>query len=120
MRPLALLAVPLLGLAATGCMGEKAASPSSAPAYSDKGPLGERGQALPPPAEGAGGACNPDEAKPFIGKRGTDVADQARVAADAESVRLIKPGQAVTMDFRTDRLNLKLDDMGIVTAVTCG
>jgi hypothetical protein len=118
MRRLALIALPLLAVAATGCMGEKTTPVSSG--YADKGPLGERGQALPPPAEGAGGACNPDEAKPFVGKRGTDVVDQARVAADAETVRLIKPGQAVTMDFRTDRLNLKLDDMGIVIAVTCG
>ena len=35
-------------------------------------------------------------------------------------VRYIRPGDAVTMDFRPDRTNIELDDAGIVTRVYCG
>lgn len=35
-------------------------------------------------------------------------------------VRVIRPGRAVTMDFRADRLNIMLNEGEIVTAVSCG
>ena len=41
-------------------------------------------------------------------------------AAEAESVRTIRPGQAVTMEFSAGRLNLQLDDANMIVAVTCG
>jgi hypothetical protein len=82
-------------------------------------PLFKQGTALKPPADFAP-SCSADSAKGFIGKPGDGNADRARVAADADAVRVIRPGQAVTMDYRAERLNLKLDAKGIVTAVTCG
>lgn len=44
----------------------------------------------------------------------------ARDAAHAKTVRVIRPGQAVTMDFRDDRLNLYLDEQGKVSRASCG
>jgi len=50
----------------------------------------------------------------------------AAVEADAKkqsgltNVRVIRPGMAVTMDFRPDRLNIDLDDKGVVTGFRCG
>lgn len=82
-------------------------------------PLFKQGTALKPPADFAP-SCSADSARSFIGKPGESNADKARMAADADAVRVIKPGQAVSMDYRAERLNLKLDDKGIVTAVTCG
>jgi len=35
-------------------------------------------------------------------------------------VRMIRPGQAVTMDFREDRLNIEFDAAGRVLRVFCG
>ncbi|WP_170162041.1 I78 family peptidase inhibitor [Paracoccus siganidrum] len=34
--------------------------------------------------------------------------------------RIISPGQAVTMDFNPNRLNLHVDDKGWIQQVTCG
>ena len=46
----------------------------------------------------------------------------AQVIADTHSrtARVIRPGQAVTMDFRGDRVNLMLDTQDRVDKVTCG
>ena len=35
-------------------------------------------------------------------------------------MRIIRPGDAVTMDFRTDRVNFDLDASGTITRVWCG
>ena len=35
-------------------------------------------------------------------------------------VRIIEPNTAVTMDYVTDRLNIHVDDEGIILKVTCG
>lgn len=45
---------------------------------------------------------------------------QAQEQANARTVRVIKPGMAVTMDYRTDRLNVELDDANKITALRCG
>ena len=45
-------------------------------------------------------------------------------AADAISapsdMRIIRPGQAVTMDFRADRLNIELDEDDQISRIFCG
>ncbi|RVT89499.1 I78 family peptidase inhibitor [Sphingomonas crocodyli] len=102
-----------------------AAPKADAGKYKDKGPFGERGTALAPPTDtpadpAEGTACNLDAARAFIGKPGAQIADEARAAAGARSVRVIKPDTMVTMDFRPDRLNLKTDDAGVVKDVSCG
>jgi hypothetical protein len=55
---------------------------------------------------------------------GEPVGDElvAKVQADTHSraVRVIRPGQAVTMDFRGDRVNVMLDGHDKVERVTCG
>ena len=38
----------------------------------------------------------------------------------ARSLRRIGPGDAVTMDFRADRLNVAYDARHVVTRITCG
>ena len=35
-------------------------------------------------------------------------------------VRVIRPGDAVTMDFRPDRVNFKIDDNETIQAIDCG
>lgn len=64
--------------------------------------------------------CQADKGQWAIGQ----IADEALVAkvqADtaAERVRVIKPGMAVTMDYREDRLNLEVDADNRVRAVRC-
>lgn len=63
-------------------------------------------------------------AEPGAWAIGEPVGDElvAKVQADTHSraVRVIRPGQAVTMDFRGDRVNVMLDGHDKVERVTCG
>jgi len=76
-----------------------------------------------PPAEkpAAEGACNANAANAIIGKAYTaDAIEKARIASGSKTVRVIRPGMAVTMDYRIDRLNVDLDEKDVVTGVHCG
>ena len=65
--------------------------------------------------------CQPDPGQRFVGQAASeDVVEQARAATGANSVRVLKPGMAATMDFRDDRLNLHLDDHDVIVRVACG
>lgn len=37
-----------------------------------------------------------------------------------EAARIIRPGTAVTQDFRPDRLNVELDENDVITRIACG
>lgn len=65
--------------------------------------------------------CRAGAAQRFVGapfRQG--VARQAQRAAGARSVRVLYPGQAATMDYRADRLNIQVGERNIVRGVTCG
>lgn len=65
--------------------------------------------------------CDADAAKAAIGQPSSDaVVEQARIAAGAKSTRVLRPNQPATMDFRDDRLNVRLDDVGVVKSLDCG
>ena len=65
--------------------------------------------------------CQADPGQRFVGQAASeDIVEQVRVATGANSVRVLKPGEAATMDFRDDRLNLHLDDHGVIVTVSCG
>jgi len=38
----------------------------------------------------------------------------------SNTVRVIRPGMAVTMDYIAKRLNIEVDDAGTITRVSCG
>ena len=65
--------------------------------------------------------CNADGAKFAIGQPASAQLETAsRVHAGAESVRILKPNQVVTLEFNGGRLNLVVDARNRVTAVRCG
>jgi hypothetical protein len=72
-----------------------------------------------PPADA--GACDDVQAQWLVGKTPAE-ADllQAQKDAGASTTRVLKPGQAVTMEFRADRLNAEVDEKGVVSSVRCG
>lgn len=76
----------------------------------------------PPAAPDMAAQCNADAAQSFVGKEATDatVADAKAAAGAKGDVRVIKPGQPVTMDFRGDRLNVEVDERNLVVRITCG
>ena len=65
--------------------------------------------------------CQAEPGQRFVGQPATDaVVAQAKAATGANSVRVLKPGMAMTMDYRDDRLNLELDADGAIAKVGCG
>ncbi|MCR6664069.1 MAG: I78 family peptidase inhibitor [Luteimonas sp.] len=67
------------------------------------------------------GECNADAVQSFVGQEATqDAIERARVESGAATVRALKPGDAGTMDFRPDRLDIALDENSIIQTLHCG
>lgn len=65
--------------------------------------------------------CRAAGAQAELGKIVDDkVADDARYAAGAMRTRIIRPGQAVTMDADPQRLNIEVDETGRIRRLRCG
>jgi hypothetical protein len=68
-----------------------------------------------------GHACNVAKAKRLVGrKRSPALEAEALRLTGAGSVRWIPLGAMVTMDYRPDRLNLRLDRRSRILSVNCG
>ncbi len=73
------------------------------------------------PSADAPKQCDAAAAQWAVGKAADQaLVDKAVSDSGSSSARVIKPGQAVTMDFREDRLNIEVDAANNVTAVRCG
>ncbi len=67
------------------------------------------------------GECDAAPAQRYVGQKADSTVVQAALTATrAKQVRVIKPDMMVTMDFRSDRLNVRVDDDGKIIAITCG
>ncbi len=78
---------------------------------------------MPPPGAAPlpGGMCNADAASWAVGRAPTpDVVERARGDSHSASVRVIRPGDVVTMDFRGDRLNITVNDRDAIIGLKCG
>ena len=122
MRLRPILMPTALALALAACAG------TPEPTAEELGPFAQ--EPAPPPAMDEPAPPTPEE-PPMDCKLDTlgwtkgQLADEALVAkakaeAGAERVRVIKPGMAVTMDYRGDRLNIDVDADNRVTRVHCG
>jgi hypothetical protein len=49
-----------------------------------------------------------------------ELLEKARVAAKATAARFLRPNQPITLEYLGTRLNLGLDDNGIVRLASCG
>lgn len=80
---------------------------SSPPSHREAAPP-PAGQATAPPAPGT--ACRPQALAALTGQPATQaVIDKAMRDAGARTARVVKPGMAVTMDYREDRLTVHVD-----------
>lgn len=81
-------------------------------------------QPTPPdrlPPGGLDGKCDAKAAQAYVGKTASpDVMAQAKAAAGASHVRILKPGQMVTMEYSAGRLNLDVDANNVITSARCG
>jgi len=74
-----------------------------------------------PPGFSESGGCREEKARSAVGEPYSDeLAERARQASGARVTRRVQPGGPDTMELRTDRLNLEVDQSGIVRAVRCG
>lgn len=107
----ALLALPLSLLAACSSSPEKPqdrAPDSSTTAFSE-------------PSADEGSLCDADPVHDLIGQQLDDeLAVEARDRADARFLRITRPNQPGSMDYHPQRLNIAIDQDGVVLQVSCG
>lgn len=80
---------------------------------------------LPPPPlarpDMGPSACGANRIKPFVGRQATPaVRTEVARTTGAKAIRWITPGMAVTMDYRTDRLNVSLTKAEVIEGARCG
>ena len=74
-----------------------------------------------PPSTVAGGACDAAGARFAVGRPlDAQLENDARARSGAKVVRVVRPGQMVTMEFNTERLTIEVDGSGRVIRVRCG
>lgn len=106
LNPLALLAIlPLAACSHAGSSTTHDAAPAPAPA----------------PVADAAHECRPEALEAFTGKT-ADEATIKKLVADsgARNARVVKPGMAVTMDFRQDRVTVQVDGQNRIERASCG
>lgn len=92
---------------AVGARAQRAAAAAAAPAASPEAP----------PV----GTCDASQAQTLVGQVLTEaLGRQAQQDTGAQRMRVLRPGQAVTMEFDGERLNLDVDADNRVTGVRCG
>jgi hypothetical protein len=65
--------------------------------------------------------CEVKAAEFTIGKQASpQLLEQARTRAGAQNARFLLPTDMVTLEYRSDRLNLNTDANRVVTRVNCG
>lgn len=96
---------PALAVAATLALGACATQP---PVLS-----------APYPTDGA--QCDAARADWAIGRAATaEVVEEVRAATQSRAVRVIHPGQVVTMDYSPVRVNIHVNERTAITRITCG
>jgi hypothetical protein len=100
-----------------GAEQEQAISAAARAAAAAAAPPAKDAVDVAPPAP----TCDASQVQGLVGQKADDaVAEQARSDAGAKHVRVLKPGQMVTMEFDGERLNLEVDAEGRITSVRCG
>jgi hypothetical protein len=66
-------------------------------------------------------ACQGEPVQHVVGSPYTpELGEKVRELSGSTVVRVLHPGEVVTMEFRFDRVNITVDATGVVTQVTCG
>lgn len=72
------------------------------------------------PNEAPGVQCDANAVQALVGRMASEVTAEAQQRSGARAVRSYRSGDAVTMDFRPDRLNVERDAAGKVVKFSCG
>ena len=77
--------------------------------------------AQPPVVGGGGAACRNDGLDRFVGQpASSEVGAQMLAASGARVVRWVAMGMLITMEYRADRLTVRLDANNRILSATCG
>jgi hypothetical protein len=69
----------------------------------------------------ADGRCHAEAAQFTVGKPlSAALLEQARTRSGSQMARALGPHDMITMDYRSERLNLNVDDQGVVRRANCG
>ncbi|BAN48201.1 I78 family peptidase inhibitor [Metapseudomonas resinovorans] len=100
------LSLALAGLLLAGCSStDKPATPAAEQA----------------PSAALSGTCDSAAVASLVGKSAdTALVEQAKRQSGAETARVLQPHQPVTMDYNSRRLNIDVDDAGVVKQFSCG
>lgn len=98
----------LLGLALAGALLATAGCTAEGPSPEPLPPT--------PPTEG----CRAEQLGGYVGSKATDeVIATLQQWRGENPIRVLKPGSAMTMDYRPNRLNVYLDDAGVIREFKC-
>jgi hypothetical protein len=105
--PFKLLSPVVAGLLLAGCAGLNSPPPHE--------------PAPPPPRVETRGECGAGQVQDRVGREFSEALGEAiQAESGAATMRVIRPGEAVTLDYRADRLNVRLDENDIITEIGCG
>lgn len=112
-------------LAITLTLGLAACVPADDAKVADGGrdvaPTPPKADPAPPPNEGEVMKCVDTGTSWAIGQLADEaMVQRVRTETHSDRVRVIKPGMAVTMDYREDRVNIDVDADNRILKVRCG
>ncbi len=108
------LGLALAGLLLAGCSSaDKPAAPAAA------APAAEQSASAAAPS--LSGTCDSAAVASLVGKTANvALVEQAKRQSGAETARVLRPHQPITMDYNSRRLNIDVDETDVVKQFTCG
>ncbi|GAB7529053.1 lipoprotein [Pseudomonas sp. 3A(2025)] len=99
-------------------------SSTSAPAPATEAPSATQAATAASPAGSApvgDGRCDASGAQSAVGKQATlELLNQVRTQSGAMDARILSPNDMVTLEYRSERVNVNTDMGGKVVRVNCG
>ena len=109
-----------LSLSACASTSDNGISAPAPPPVVDPAPVPPPSASVSPPMAGTM-QCNDGKGQTAVGQTATQaVVDKIIADTGSRNARVIKPGQAVTMDYREDRVNINVDANNVIISVKCG
>lgn len=73
------------------------------------------------PSAQQAGECNAEQIRGVLGQTATTARiKQAQRQANAKVLRVLAPGDAATLDYNPQRLNIDIDESEVIIRLTCG
>jgi hypothetical protein len=75
----------------------------------------------PPRVSSGEDACGASRVQDRVGRRYDEaLGESIREQSGAGTLRVMRPGHAYTLEYREDRLNVRIDENEVITDIGCG